>query len=369
MGGRTRGNTTPMSLNVDDPSAARDDSGAARDDSGVAADGQAARRLDAGPLPDATLLDAYSRAVIAAARRVSPSVVNIEARRRLTERERRRAPGGDDAFRQIPAGSGSGFVFTPDGFIMTNSHVVHGAAGLEVTLTDGRTAAAQVVGDDAWTDVAVVRIDAPELVAARLGDSHALQVGQLVVAIGSPFGFQTTVTAGVVSALGRSLRSQTGRLIDNLIQTDAALNPGNSGGPLVDSAGEVVGMNTAIVSPAQGLCFAIAISTAQYVATRLIRDGRLAHGRIGVVAQNVPIQRRLVRYFGLTAQSGVLVAGIEPGSPAQVAGLREGDLVVAAGGRDLPDVDALHRLLAEHPVGRPLTVSAIRRTQRLRAPR
>ncbi len=365
MGGRTRGNTTPMSLNVDDPSAARDDSGAARDDSGVAADGQAARRLDAGPLPDATLLDAYSRAVIAAARRVSPSVVNIEARRRLTERERRRAPGGDDAFRQIPAGSGSGFVFTPDGFIMTNSHVVHGAAGLEVTLTDGRTAAAQVVGDDAWTDVAVVRIDAPELVAARLGDSHALQVGQLVVAIGSPFGFQTTVTAGVVSALGRSLRSQTGRLIDNLIQTDAALNPGNSGGPLVDSAGEVVGMNTAIVSPAQGLCFAIAISTAQYVATRLIRDGRLAHGRIGVVAQNVPIQRRLVRYFGLTAQSGVLVAGIEPGSPAQVAGLREGDLVVAAGGRDLPDVDALHRLLTEHPVGRPLTVSAIRRTQRL----
>jgi S1-C subfamily serine protease len=349
---RLWGNTNDMTLNVDD--------------SGPAALGDAAQRPDAGPAPDATLLDAYSRAVIAAARRVSPSVVNIEVRRRLTERERRRAPAGaDDAFREIPAGSGSGFVFTPDGFVMTNSHVVHGAAGIEVTLTDGRRVAAQIVGDDAWTDVAVVRIDAPDLAAARLGDSHALQVGQLVVAIGSPFGFQTTVTAGVVSALGRSLRSQTGRLIDNLIQTDAALNPGNSGGPLVDSAGNVVGMNTAIVAPAQGICFAIAISTAQFVAARLIRDGRLAHGRIGVVAPNVPIPRRLVRHFGLAGQSGVLVAGIEPGSPAQTAGLRDGDVMVAAGGRDLPDVDALHRLLTEHPVGRPLPVSAIRRTQRL----
>lgn len=316
-----------------------------------------------GAAPDATLLDAYSRAVISAARQVSPSVVNIEVRRRLRPGEGRRA--GTDQPREVPAGSGSGFVFTPDGFVMTNSHVVHGASGIEVTLTDGRTAAAQVVGDDPWTDVAVVRIDAPDLAPARLGDSRALQVGQLVVAIGSPFGFQTTVTAGVVSALGRSLRSQTGHLIDNLIQADAALNPGNSGGPLVTSAGEVVGINTAVVAPAQGLCFAIALSTAEYVASRLIRDGRLAHGRIGVVAQNVPIRRRLVRYFGLSSESGVLVAGIEPRSPGQQAGLREGDVIVAAQGRDLPDVDALHRLLAEHEVGKPLTLSVIRLTQRL----
>jgi len=314
---------------------------------------------------DATLLDAYSRAVIAAARQVSASVVNIEVRRRPRAGERRRAPAGAELPREVPAGSGSGFVFTPDGFIMTNSHVVHGASGIEVTLTDGRTSAAQVVGDDPWTDVAVVRIDAPDLVPARLGDSRALQVGQLVVAIGSPYGFQTTVTAGVVSALGRSLRSQTGHLIDNLIQTDAALNPGNSGGPLVTSVGEVVGINTAVVAPAQGLCFAIALSTAQYVASRLIRDGRLAHGRIGVVAQNVPIRRRLVRFFDLTSESGILVAGVEPSSPAERAGLRNGDVIVAAQGHDLPDVDALHRLLAEHDVGTPLAFSVIRLTRRL----
>jgi len=327
----------------------------------------AAPPLAAGPQPaaDATLLDAYSRAVISAAAQVSPSVVNIEVRRRPSERRRAAVdPTRDDPARDVPAGSGSGFVFTPDGFVMTNSHVVHGASAIEVTLTDGRTAAAQVVGDDPWTDVAVVRITAGDLAPARLGDSRALQVGQLVVAIGSPFGFQTTVTAGVVSALGRSLRSQTGHLIDNLIQTDAALNPGNSGGPLVNSAGEVVGVNTAVVAPAQGICFALAVNTAQYVASRLIRDGRLAHGRIGVVAQNVQVQRRVVRFFGLTSESGVLVAGVEPGSPAQTAGLREGDLIVGGGGRDLPDVDALHRLLTEHEVGRPLTLTVVRRTQR-----
>jgi S1-C subfamily serine protease len=322
------------------------------------------RRGGVGATADATLLDAYSRAVVSAARQVSPSVVNIEVRRRLRPGESRAFAGADPPG-DVPVGSGSGFVFTPDGFVMTNSHVVHGASGIEVTLTDGRTAAAQVIGDDPWTDVAVVRIDAPDLVPARLGDSRALQVGQLVVAIGSPFGFQTTVTAGVVSALGRSLRSQTGHLIDNLIQTDAALNPGNSGGPLVNSAGEVVGINTAVIAPAQGLCFAIALSTAEYVASRLIRDGRLAHGRIGVVAQNVPIRRRLVRYFGLPRESGVLVAGVEPHSPGQQAGLREGDVIVAAQGRELPDVDALHRLLAEHEVGTPLTLSVIRLTQRL----
>jgi S1-C subfamily serine protease len=319
--------------------------------------------------PDEVALDAYSRAVISAAAVVSPSVVNIEVRRRPTARERLRGRPRSDGGRQpdeVPAGSGSGFAFTPDGFIMTNSHVVHGSSGIDVTLSDGRAFAAQLVGDDPWTDVAVIRIDAPsDLVPARLGDSRALQVGQLVVAIGNPFGFQTTVTTGVVSALGRSLRSQGGRLIDNLIQTDAALNPGNSGGPLVTSSGEVIGMNTAIIAPAQGICFAIAISTAEYVAARLIRDGRIAHARLGVVAQNVPIHRRLVRYFDLKTSGAVLVTGVEAGSPAQRAGLREGDLLVALDGRDLADVDVLHRLLTERPIGQPAIVTVIRRTQKL----
>jgi len=329
----------------------------------------AASAATPGPAPDAALLDAYSRAVVTAASLVSPSVVNIEVTRPLTEGERRRlgsrrGTGEADIPRDVPAGSGSGFVFTPDGFIMTNSHVVHGANRVEVTLSDGRTVLAQPVGDDPWTDVAVVRIDLPELMPAPLGDSRSLQVGQLVIAIGNPFGFQTTVTAGVVSALGRSLRSQSGRLIDNLIQTDAALNPGNSGGPLITSAGQVVGVNTAVIAPAQGICFAIAISTAQFVAARLIRDGHVAHARLGIAAQNVPVHRRIVRYFGLELDSAVLVAGVEPGSPAAGVELREGDLLVAFDGQPLPDVDALYRVLTDHPVGAPATLTVVRRTQR-----
>jgi len=321
------------------------------------------------PAPDAALLDAYSRAVVTAASLVSPSVVNIEVTRPLTEGERRRlgsrrGTSDADVPRDVPAGSGSGFVFTPDGFIMTNSHVVHGASRIEITLSDGRTVLAQPVGDDPWTDVAVVRIDLPELTPAPLGDSRGLQVGQLVIAIGNPFGFQTTVTAGVVSALGRSLRSQSGRLIDNLIQTDAALNPGNSGGPLVTSTGQVVGVNTAVIAPAQGICFAVAISTAQFVAARLIRDGHVAHARLGIAAQNVPVHRRIVRFFGLELDSAVLVAGVEPDSPAAGVELREGDLLVAFDGQPLPDVDALYRALADHEVGRPATLTIVRRTQR-----
>ena len=321
---------------------------------------------------DSAPLDAYSNAVIRAAELVGPSVVNIDVSRRpapQTGRRRRSRPGapGPQRAPEVPpepgyAGSGSGFLITSDGFVLTNSHVAHGADGLRVTLNDGRDLSAQLVGDDPETDLAVVRVDAPDLVPARLGDSRILRVGQLVVAIGNPFGFQATVTAGVVSALGRSLRSDNGHLIDNLVQTDAALNPGNSGGPLVTSHGDVIGVNTAIIAPAQGICFAIAISTAFYVAGKLIRDGHITRGRIGVAGQTTPIRRRVVRFFDLQLETGVLVAGVEPGSPAQRAGLLPGDLIVAIDGEPLPDVDTLHRTLTEATIGRPLTLRVVRLT-------
>ena len=328
--------------------------------------------LQAAAPDDGAPLDAYSHAVIRAAELVGPSVVNIDVRRRpapQTGRRRRGRPGASGPRRapEVPpepgyAGSGSGFLITSDGFVLTNSHVAHGADGLRVTLNDGRELSAQLVGDDPETDLAVLRVDAPDLVPARLGDSRSLRVGQLVVAIGNPFGFQATVTAGVVSALGRSLRSDNGHLIDNLIQTDAALNPGNSGGPLVTSHGDVIGVNTAIIAPAQGICFAIAISTAIYVAGKLIRDGQITRGRIGVAGQTTPIRRRVVRYFDLQLETGVLVAGVEPGSPAQRAGLLPGDLIVAIDGEPLPDVDTLHRTLTEATIGRPLTLRVVRLT-------
>src|ERR1700731_2158608 len=325
----------------------------------------ASSAIASAPAPDDSLLDAYSRAVTGAVGRVSPSVVNIEVHQAAG-----RTRTGESRERR---GGGSGFVFTPDGLILTNSHVVHDASRIEVTLADGRGMPATAIGDDPASDLAVIRIDEarveePGLLAAALGDSQQLRVGQLVVALGSPYGFQSTVTAGVVSALGRSLRSYSGGLIDDVIQTDAALNPGNSGGPLVDSAGRVVGVNTATILPAQGICFAIGINTAKFIASRLLRDGRIRRSYIGVSAQTVPIHRRVVRFYDLAKESGALVLGIEDRSPARTAGVREGDMIVALDDKPVAGVDDLHRLLTDAQVGARCALTVIRHTERLILP-
>jgi len=308
------------------------------------------------------LLDAYSRAVTGAVDRISPSVVNIEV-----HQSSGRTRSGEPRERR---GGGSGFVFTPDGLILTNSHVVHDARRIEITLADGRRMPASAIGDDPASDLAVIRIDQaradePGLTAAALGDSQQLRVGQLVVAIGNPYGFQSTVTAGVVSALGRSLRSYSGRLIDDVIQTDAALNPGNSGGPLVDSAGRVVGVNTATILPAQGICFAIGINTAKFVVSRLLRDGRLRRSYIGVSAQTLPIHRRVVRFYDLPKETGVVVLSVEEKSPARRAGVREGDVIVALEGHPVAGVDDLHRVLTDVRVGVSCSLTVLRWTEKL----
>ena len=302
------------------------------------------------------MLDAYSQAVVSAAEKLSPSVVKIEVAQ--TGRSR----SGEPRERQ---GGGSGFVFTPDGLILTNSHVVHNASRIAVSFADGRRLPAHTIGDDAATDLAVVRVDSPNLVAAPLGDSQRLRVGQLAIAIGNPYGFQYTVTAGVVSALGRSLRSYSGRLIDDVIQTDASLNPGNSGGPLVTSDGQVVGVNTATIMGAQGLCFAIGINTAKFVAGRLLRDGRIRRSYIGVEAQTTPLHRRLVRFYDLPQENGVVVMSVEDGSPARRAGLREGDVIVALDGKPVGGVDDLHRLLTDARVGVSSSLTVLRYTEKL----
>ena len=311
---------------------------------------------DAAP-SDAFLLDAYSRAVTGAVERVSPSVVNIEVHQPAG-----RTRSGESRERR---GGGSGFVFTPDGLILTNSHVVHDAKRIEVTMADGRRMPASAIGDDPASDLAVIRVDEPGLTAAALGDSQQLRVGQVVIAIGAPYGFQSTVTAGVVSALGRSLRSYSGRLIDDVIQTDAALNPGNSGGPLVDSLGRVVGVNTATILPAQGICFAIGINTAKFVASRLLRDGRIRRSYIGVSAQTVPVHRRVVRFYDLAKEMGAIVVSVEEGSPARRAGLREGDVIVALDGHPVAGVDDLHRVLTDVRVGVGCSLTVIRHTEKL----
>ena len=313
--------------------------------------------------PDSALLDAYSSAVMTAVEKVSPSVVNVEVFLASSSRRASRRSRGEQPRER--RGGGSGFIFTPDGLILTNSHVVHEATRIEVTLSDGRRAPAHTIGDDPATDLAVIRIDASNLHAVSLGDSQQLRPGQMAIAIGNPYGFQSTVTAGVVSALGRSLRSYSGRLIEDVIQTDAALNPGNSGGPLVNSRGEVIGVNTATILPAQGLCFAIGINTAKFVAGRLLSQGKIRRSYIGVSAQTVPIHRRVVRFYSLAKETGVVVVGVEEKSPALKAGLREGDVIVALDERAIAGVDDLHRLLTDAQVGAQCSLTVIRHTERL----
>jgi S1-C subfamily serine protease len=326
--------------------------------------GEAPRESAAAPsvAVDRPLLDAYSSAVTGAVERISPSVVHIEVHQKAG-----RTRSGEPREQR---GGGSGFVFTPDGLILTNSHVVHEAVRIAVTLADGRRMPATLIGDDPASDLAVIRLelprfDEPGLTVATLGDSQRLRVGQVAIAIGAPYGFQSTVTAGVVSALGRSLRSYSGRLIDDVIQTDASLNPGNSGGPLVDSLGRVVGVNTATILPAQGICFAIGINTAKFVASRLLRDGRIRRSYIGVSAQTVPVHRRVVRFYDLQNEMGAMVQSIEDDSPAKHAGLREGDIIVALEGQPVAGVDDLHRLLTEVRVGVGCNLTVLRWTEKL----
>lgn len=311
---------------------------------------------------DGLLLDTYSTVVASAVERVRPSVAHIEVHQHAG-----RTRSGQPRERQ---GGGSGFVFTPDGLILTNSHVVHEAARIAVTLADGRRMPATLIGEDPASDLAVIRLERTQfdeagLSAAELGDSQKLRVGQIAIAIGAPYGFQSTVTAGVVSALGRSLRSYTGRLIDDVIQTDAALNPGNSGGPLVDSAGRVIGVNTATILPAQGICFAIGINTAKFVASRLLRDGRIRRSYVGISGQTVPVHRRVVRFYDLNKETGALVQHVEENSPAKRAGLREGDVIIALEGQPVAGVDDLHRLLTEVRVGVSCGLTVLRWTERM----
>lgn len=322
--------------------------------------GGEARILEATHPSDDDLLDAYSRAVVSAAERVSPSVVNLDVRTNpRANRSTRYGP------REELRGTGSGFIFTPDGFILTNSHVVHHADKISVTLPDGRRFEGDLVGEDPDTDLAVVRINGADFLATPLGDSQKIRVGQLVIAIGNPYGFQCTVTSGVVSALGRSLRSISGRLIDNIIQTDAALNPGNSGGPLVTSRGDVIGVNTAMILAAQGICFAIGINTAKFVAGRLIKEGKITRSYIGLGGQNVPLLRRVVRFYHLPVESGVLAVSIEEDSPAKRAGLSEGDIIVGFDSQPVAGIDDLHRMLTEEKVGVKTTLTIIRQTEKL----
>jgi S1-C subfamily serine protease len=311
-----------------------------------------AAAVPGGKVRDNLLLDAYSAAVSGAVARTSPAVAHI----RVERTARRGAPR---------EGSGSGFIITPDGYVVTNSHVAGSASSLEVTLPDGHTAAGELVGDDPDSDLAVLKIGAPGLSYGRFADFSKVRVGQIAIAIGSPYGFQHTVTAGIVSALGRSMRGQTGRLLDNIIQTDAALNPGNSGGPLVDSEGDIIGVNTAVILPAQGICFAIAASTAERVVIALIREGRVRRAHLGLGGQDTPIARRIVRHFALEHESGVRVTAVEGGSPAAAAGIKVGDLIVAFGDAPVAGIDDLHRLLTGGRIGDGVGVAVLRRDRRL----
>lgn len=299
-------------------------------------------------LAEAPLLDAYSHAVVTAAEKVGPAVVKIDVRRGKA------------------GGSGSGFVFTPDGLMLTNSHVVSGASRVEVALPDGQRFDADILGDDPHTDLALIRVSGSRLPSVVFGSSRGIRVGQLAIAIGNPYGFECTVTAGVVSALGRSMRAYSGRMIDDVIQTDTALNPGNSGGPLTDSRGEVIGVNTAIIAAAQGICFATAIDTAKVIVGQILQHGRVRRGWFGIGGQNVALSRRVVRFHDLAQQSGVRVASLDAGGPAQQAALEEGDTIVAFDGKPVAGIDDVHRLLTEDRVGREAEIVVLRRGELLR---
>jgi S1-C subfamily serine protease len=311
------------------------------------------------PSADASLLDAYSAAVTTAVEKARSAVVHIEVQTAKKEGDRSGEPSG---------GSGSGFFISPDGYLLTNSHVVHGATALRVFLADGRKRPAELIGEDPHTDLAVLRVGADDISYLNLGDSAAIKLGQIAIAIGSPMGFQQTVTAGIVSGLGRSLRAASGRLIDNIIQTDAALNPGNSGGPLVDAHGDVIGVNTAIIRPAQGICFAIAGNTARWVAGWLIKDGRIRRSVVGVSGQTVPLLRKLVLHYRLPTETGIMVAGIEANSPAADAKLEAGDIIVALDATPTPSVDSLQALLTADRINTPLKLSLLRNFQQIELP-
>ena len=302
---------------------------------------------------DSSLLDAYSNAVVNASEAASQAVTHIQVKGLPPQK-------GPRQRQRQNQGSGSGFVITPDGYIVTNSHVIHGAKEINVALQDGRKFDAKLVGEDPATDLAVIQIASERLPLARFGPSKGLRVGQLAIAIGNPYGFEYTVTAGVVSALGRSLRSQSGRLIDNVIQTDAALNPGNSGGPLVNSKGEVIGVNTAIILPAQGICFAIASDTASYIVSKLITQGRIRRGYIGIAGQQVNLPVRTRNLLNLNIASGILVRSIEADGPAKNSQVHEGDVIVSFNGLSVANIDDLHRLLTEVTIGQEAVIKLIR---------
>jgi len=301
--------------------------------------------------------DAYSQAVISAVERVGPAVVSVGLAMRAPEQLKRR---GVSEIR----GVGSGVIITPDGYVLTNGHVVQSAERIEVRLQDGRNFPVRIVGNDPHSDLAVLSVLESGLPSAELGDSSRVRVGQLVVAIGNPLGFQTTVTAGVISALGRTLRTQTGRLIENVIQTDAALNPGNSGGPLVDSSGRVIGINTAIIAGSQGICFSIPINTAKWIASQLIREGRVRRSYLGVSGQTIVLDRRLIVRYRLRSSTGVMVTEVQPDSAAASAGLKPGDVIILVGNNPIASPDDLQLVLSRHPVGVPLAIDVIRSRER-----
>jgi S1-C subfamily serine protease len=302
---------------------------------------------------DRDLLDAYSRAVVGVVERVGPAVVSIRIKTKASSR------------RSGAEGAGSGIIVTPDGFILTNNHVVEAAGELTVYLTEGNEFPASVVGTDPATDLAVIRVGAGSIPIAQLGNSDTLRAGQLVIAIGNPLGFQNTVSTGVISALGRNLRSQSGRLIENVIQTDVSLNPGNSGGPLVDSRGLVIGINTAMISMAQGISFAVPVNTARWVVGELINRGKVRRHYLGIVAQSRPIGRRVQRHFSLSSGAVVEVASVEKDGPAQRAGLLSGDLIVRINGIPVTGVDDIHRILSGLPEGPTLSITILRRLKQI----